>query len=227
MMTELASATVGPRGRVIHGTDAELAVQFYMRPVKDERESAKEGRPIFRDVPYVKIQIPGDKLSAWEGRVTEEHRMRFPRQWEMFEAGHRTEQIVGTPLKEWPALTASQVAQMNALGIYTVDQLAALSDTGLERLGMHARTLQKKARAFLEAATSTAPIEQLTAENERLKEEMAAMRKTQEETSAALLRANQLMEQMMASQKAAEEAAAVPPVPAKRGPGRPRKEALQ
>lgn len=247
---DFAQATVGPRGHVSYGTDEDLAVTFYMRPIKDERESATQGRPIFRDVPYVKIQMPGDKLSAFEAKVTQEHRLRFPRQWAMFEAGHTEQQIVGTPLREWPPLTAAQVAEMNALSIFTVEQLAGLSDTGLDRLGLHARTLQNKARAFLESAKSAAPIEHLTAENAQLRERLDALEATNRQALDALAEANRLMAQMKEQQTAAGAgggggggggaAFAVPPVasavtvapaagggpgqaPAKRGPGRPRK----
>src|SRR3546814_2370746 len=50
--------------------------------------------------------------------------LRFPQHWAQFEAGHTERQIIGTPLKEWPILSTSQVAEMNALNIFTVEQLA-------------------------------------------------------------------------------------------------------
>ncbi len=39
--------------------DAALVVMFYDRPVQDNFKSSKEGRAIFSDVVYIKINTPG------------------------------------------------------------------------------------------------------------------------------------------------------------------------
>lgn len=96
----------------------------------------------------------------------------------------------GTPLADWPTLGVSQVADLRALNIHFVEQLAAADDAALQRIGMGARQLQQKAKAFLEAAKGQAPLDRLVEENEQMKREMTILR--------------QQMAEMRASQEAAD-----------------------
>ena len=142
--------------RVQHGTDAGLFVQFYFEPIKDEDESVKAGRPIFFDREYIKIIPVGDKNTVVCEPVTEEHKQRWPIQYDSFKRQNQQPQE-GTPLDQWPPLTKSQVLMFKAANVHTVEQLAAVSDGNLVNLGMGARDLREKAISYIKSADSFAP----------------------------------------------------------------------
>ena len=100
---------------------------FYMTPKKDEAASVDAGRPIFKDVEYVKIIVPGGSTSVVDKPVRDDDRNRFRAAYEKFKAGD-SEQIVGTPLKEIPWLTRSQIEELAYLKVRTLENLAELND---------------------------------------------------------------------------------------------------
>ena len=93
---------------------------FHQREIINKRLSDEDGRPRFDLVDYVAINIPGNKNSRPVQKVTENHKIRWPRQWEQYKK--REEQIAeGTPINQWPYLNLAQVAEYKALGILTVE----------------------------------------------------------------------------------------------------------
>jgi hypothetical protein len=176
-----ASPTVKQSGsslHVEHGNDNNLYVEFRMEPIHQEYKSNEAGRPIFADMPFIKIMFPGDKTKVVDRPVEESDKHRFRPQWEAFE--RQSEQVTsGTPITEWTALTRSEAMELKALNIHTVDALAALPDTSLSWLG--ARDRREQAKAFLERAKGNsvdtklmARIEKLESDNTALKNELAA-----------------------------------------------------
>lgn len=169
-----AQATVGRGMTVSHGADDNLWVEFFYRPVQDPRATETEGRPIFREVPYVRIFMPGDKSTEVCRKVKDDDKMRFAKQWDAFQKG--AEPIVnGTPLDQWPLLSVAQIAEFKALHIFTVEALAGVADSTLHQLGIGGRAIVAKAKAFIEDAKGKAPMQALVAENETLKEQIAAL----------------------------------------------------
>jgi hypothetical protein len=148
-------------------------VKFFMEPVQHEGRSLEEGRPIFIDREMVSIVNPGSR-DEFVGAVDEQIRHQYAEQYKRWK-DTQTNVIEGTPLKEWSALRPSQVAEMNAINIYSVEQLALLTDAGVQRLGMGGLELRKKAQAFIEAAKDAAAIEKYAVENERLKNQIEAL----------------------------------------------------
>ena len=65
----------------IQGADGRLAVKFYRGLEEDKVATAIEGRPIFREVDCIKIQVPGDALTEIDRNVYESDKTRFPIQW--------------------------------------------------------------------------------------------------------------------------------------------------
>lgn len=57
----------------------------------------------------------------------------------------------GTPLDVWPAVTKGQVEHLRLLNIRSVEDVAAANDATMEKMGMGARVLRDKARAFISA----------------------------------------------------------------------------
>lgn len=188
----------------VRGADENLYAEFYIKPVKQNFASEEAGRPIFADVVYVKIMTPSDQLTQIDTIAREDHKARFPRQWAYFQnkqAG--MQQVVGTPVGEWPQLTASAAEELRAMKFFTVELIANANDGQLQKIGMIAgmspHSLRDKARAFLnlandsaEEAKREAELEALRQENERLKAETdKKLAEMQEQMKALLLMASE------------------------------------
>lgn len=137
--------------------DSLLHVTFYTKAIRDNYKSEKEGRPIFFDVPYVRILTPGNQLSEIDTPAREDHKQRFPLHWAAFENSQgKGEQIIGTPVEEWASITRSEAESLKAMKFFTVEQIAGASDLQSQRLGMNSTMLRQKAKAFLASAQDTA-----------------------------------------------------------------------
>ena len=150
-------------------------VEFYMESVEFKAESEKAGRPIFKEVPFIRIQHPGDRLNVLETKADDHYKRKYAQQWRAFEAG-MTGQVIGTPLEQWPQITKSQCKEAAYFGVRTVENLAEVNDAAIQRMGMGWMELRKKARDYLSAAAGQAPITALQAENERLRGEFEALK---------------------------------------------------
>lgn len=145
-----------------YALDKKLYVQFYTRAVMNNFKSAQEGRPIFDELDFVRIIIPGDRNNVVDTEVTPEHKMRFEAQYERFKK-NQEQAVSGTPLEVWPQMTVGMVAELKAQGVHTVEQLADLPD-GLAQKFMGSFALRQKAKVFLEAAAGQAANTKLEAE---------------------------------------------------------------
>jgi hypothetical protein len=183
------------------GADARLAVQFYKKSVKQDIASDEAGRPIFKEFDFVRIMIPGDNLTEIDTYAQESHKQRFPRQWAHYQnqvANH--EDIVGTPLDQWPQITRSQADELRGLKFHTVESIADCSDQQLQRIGMVAgmspHNFRLKAKAFLNLANDSAEVAHREAEMQALKQENA---KIKEETDAKLAAMQEQMSALLAA----------------------------
>jgi hypothetical protein len=185
----------------IQDADARLAVQFYKKSMRQEDASIEAGRPIFKEFDFVRIMIPGDNLTEIDTYAQESHKQRFPRQWAHYQnqvAGQ--EDVVGTPLDQWPLITRSQAEELRGLKFHTVESIAECSDQQLQRIGMVAgmspHNFRLKAKAFLNLANESAEVAQRESELQALKEENA---KIKAETDAKLSKMQEQMEALLAA----------------------------
>lgn len=135
--------------------DEKLHVRFFTLARIDVEASTKENRPIFKDVDYVEIMIPGDKNNIVVEPVWDQHKQRFPQHWEQYQRGVE-KQVVGTPLKVAPFLTPALVAQFATMHIVTLEQLAGLSDSQAGFPG--AQEFKRAAQKFLDMTGSNAAL---------------------------------------------------------------------
>lgn len=187
---EFASAQVSQQGSrlsVTHGGDDSLLVRFYLEPVHQGFESEQAGRPIYKDVPYIWIQFPGDRtrdirrkvdMIGKNGNVPDPD--RFPKQWAAFE---RQSEVVqeGTPLEEWGPVSKSTAMNYKALNIHTVEQLAACGDNVLHNMGTGGRTFRDKAVAWLKSTEGSAEVLRLQSENDQLRADLDMLKGQVEE----------------------------------------------
>jgi hypothetical protein len=185
----------------IQGADSRLAVQFYKKSVKQDIASDEAGRPIFKEFDFVRIMIPGDNLTEIDTYAQESHKARFPRQWAHYQnqvANHQD--IIGTPLDQWPQVTRSQADELRGLKFHTVESIADCSDQQLQRIGMVAgmspHNFRLKAKAFLNLANDSAEVASREAEMQALREEND---KIKAETEAKLSKMESQMEALLAA----------------------------
>jgi hypothetical protein len=145
--------------------DNKLFVQFYRRAIHNEFESNKQGRPVYFEQDYIKIIVPGDKLSQIDTPMDDHYKQRFGERYKKWLETNGADYFTGTPIDAWPVLTLSQKAELKHLNINTVEDLANCSDQlGQKIMGFNA--LQKKAKAFLIASDEVAAENELNAKVE-------------------------------------------------------------
>jgi hypothetical protein len=176
---------------------------FFIQPVHDQGESDRSGAPRFQNMEHVRLMVAGDQMNIPVLPVDETIRQRFAVQYARWKANRDDKHFDGTPLKEWPLLSPAQIAEFNANNILSVEQLAEIADTYVTRLH-DGRVWRKKAQDFLKLAKDSGVVMQQAAKIENLEEKVAELTKTILDLSARV-------------GKDEEE-------PARRGPGRPRRE---
>jgi hypothetical protein len=176
--------------------DAQLVATFRLQEFQNDAKTTKAGRPIYDDIEICEIRVPGsrevkvfpatefshwgdDPLTGRQVKVT--YAERFRRQYQQFkESAQQTKS--GTPLTHAPFLTGGRRAELRAMNIYTMEQLAAIEGAELKNLGPNGREFKNKASEYLTDAERNAPNSQLMAELEAMKAHAAVL----EDDNAAL-----------------------------------------
>jgi biotin operon repressor len=152
---------------VIHQKSAEadkaLFVQFNMEPHHNQAKSALEGRPIFEEREYIMIMVPGDKDSIVHRPAMESDKQRFWDRYERWKSKVGDHTTTGTPLKMVPWLNSSQVKELEYFNVYTLEQLAALSDNHAQKF-MGINALRQRAKDAITASKESAPLTAIRAE---------------------------------------------------------------
>lgn len=143
-----------------------LVLFFEEKAVKDERAS-RDGPAIFDTVHQVRVVVAGAR--GGEGPVYEMWRRkhdgtekigegfkRFAKPYGEWKDG-KTPAHTGTPLEQWPLMDVAMVATLKASHVYTVQQLAELSDGSLDTvLRRGGREWRAKAQTWLDEAKTAA-----------------------------------------------------------------------
>ena len=156
----------------IANADSHLHVEFYMYD-----------KAPFKDTPFVRIMVPGDKTNIIEQPVREHHKERFIRQWLYFQSQNSDGQVIGTKLTDWNKdapndFNDSQMAELQILKFQTVEQVATATDAQLQRIGMGAAGLRERARSYLtrkNQSISESELAKTRNELDELKAQMAAL----------------------------------------------------
>ena len=144
--------------------DDRLYVTFSRKPKLVVHASREAGRAIYKEVDFIRIMVPGDKLTVVEREIDEIDRRRFAARYEKWLAGAGNV-IEGTPLASLPKMTPAKIEEYKFFNVHTVEQLAAAPDSlGQKFMGFNGD--KQSAQAFIELAKGNAPIEKM---NEELK----------------------------------------------------------
>lgn len=161
----------------------QVAVGFGPIPVEDPEKTAEAGHPVFKEVEFVKIAVPGDRQSLYMQPATDRDRQRFPRAYAAFKS-RESNTLEGMPIEQWPQVTRALAMTLRAMNIHTVEALAEVHDGNLGNLGQQGRELRAKAAAFLKQAKDAASSQRLAAENAGLKDQIATLQQQFEHLAA-------------------------------------------
>lgn len=188
----MPSDTGGQRERVY--------VRFDLRPRQDDEASAREGRPIFNDVEYITIRAPGERDEVMRP-ISVEDRQRFAAQYSVWK---KTEGNVtglsGMPLAQWSQVTRSQVEELAFFHVRTVEQLADVSDSSLQRMGP-LRKLRDLAKDYVAKAKGDAPAV-------ALRQELAAAHETIEDLKRIVKEQGERLDALSSASKVESKAKA-------------------
>jgi len=165
---------------------SHLHIEFFSQTVEDEVATAQLGIPKFKDVEFVRIKYVGDKHSELVAPASDQTfcperreqimwKEQFPRHYAAF-AENRSILVDGTPLDELPGITGSRVAEFKAQRVFSVEALAGLDGTLLQRLGPGAREWKGKAETWLMKAREGALDTKLAAQNAQMQDQLASLR---------------------------------------------------
>lgn len=203
--------------------DNGQAIRFAKEAFEDRNKTIAQGRYIVRDVDIVYIKQIGEKdetpkvADEWINQLREQaygsngnppsvpmdQFDRAVKLLENFRKGFEN-QPNGFPVREWAVLTPSQVANMNSMETFTVEQVAGWNENAMARFGNGGREL--KAKAVLWLASGDQKAEQITAlevENKALK---AQLEKLAADVAAIRSEANEDRPQRGRPRKEAEAA---------------------
>lgn len=143
-------------------------VMFEIRTQEDRDATIKAGRYIAKDVDFVVITPAGSKDTVerkaedWIEDINRKASMSppsyNPAHVNHFNAMYKawkdkqTLPETGTPIKGWPVISPAEQENILSANVRTVEDLALLNESGLTRVGMGARALQNKAKAWIESA---------------------------------------------------------------------------
>lgn len=157
------------------GTNGFKPEQDTARPLFFKKSMLNKETEQLEEYEMVKIVCPGETLNVFVGKVTDDHRMRWPQQYERFQRGEA--QADGTPLSQWPEIAndIDLIDQMRAIRINTVEDMANMPDTAL-RLFHGSMEWRAKAKAFLDKHYKQKASEAAASENAEKDRQIAELR---------------------------------------------------
>lgn len=144
--------------------------KFTTRQEIDEPQTREMGTPHYRDVDIVIIKpderseltkTPEEFFQSIQDRIDRAPNMdeadrqmqaleRARRSYNNFKAG-RPEEIEGRPLAEWPRMTPGLIQTLQHIHIFSVEDMAAASDTQVGKVHNGVR-LREEAKRYIEAS---------------------------------------------------------------------------
>lgn len=152
-------------------------VEFEERPEEDRNETIKQGKVVLKAVDYAIIRPIGGKDAVekpalpWLEHIEKQAVSGdYPREWAKFfrdqYQGWKNGQEVqpnGMHVRNWAAIGRTQAEMLVAARVLTVEDLAQANEEALGRIGIGARELQNRARAWLQTAAQNGSAEELAA----------------------------------------------------------------
>lgn len=123
-------------------------VSFYDRDILSKFKTREEGKPVYITKVYVKIDIPFKEKDSINRPMQEKDMAKYPQQWEAYQSREKYE-MEGTVIENWNYLDESQIKMLKSAGIKTVEQVGAVDDNTVKRLGSNGRRMRDMAIKFV------------------------------------------------------------------------------
>jgi|GEM_PF-5631709 len=151
-----------------------LPATFSLEAIYDDAASTEQGKPVYRDVEMVTIKVGA--VDNVRHQVTDEDRRTYAAQYLAWKKSEGADPGVdGFPLAQWAMIPGKAVVKAFATyDIRSVEQLAALTDSTLERIGPY-KQLRQHARDWVAEAQKQAPLTKLRTENDELRSRVTAL----------------------------------------------------
>ena len=144
-------------------------IRFEQRPIEKRTES---GELRYEDVDFAMITAQGSKdttekiVAEWFPQIKQAARDgMYPPGWipvfeEMYKLWKETRQdpVIGTPVKNWPAISPSECKILLHSGVRSIEDLAEANEEFLGKIGMGARRLKQLAIDWVQANKTNAPL---------------------------------------------------------------------
>jgi hypothetical protein len=160
--------------------EAPQLVRFYTHEDYDRAASEREGRPIIKAKPYIEFPRAGE-IDILRREANEGDKQRFPEQWKRYQES-REDVPIGTPLATLFPGHPEIISTLRFFRCHTVEQLAEMSEHGMQKIGLGAFEWRNKARELMKAADGSKGYHQLQRQLEereatigKLQAQMAAM----------------------------------------------------
>jgi hypothetical protein len=121
--------------------------RFYPKWVRNNFKSKEQGIEVGEYQDFVLIISPGQKDEVHR-KANEQDQREYPNEYRSYKDG-KEHRISGTPIDLLPGIDVGRIASLKSLYIYSVEQLAELSDLSAQKVGMGAAELRKKAQDFI------------------------------------------------------------------------------
>lgn len=152
-------------------------------------DPAAPAKEIWEDVVFIRINIRGNDKIEVHRTASDADKRRFPYAWQEFQRGQQGA-LRGTHLSKIGMDTAT-IRSLNAKNVYTVEDLAMVSDNNLQNLGAGAREFRSKAADFVRTKDAVLAIDeernelraQVAKQAEQIAQLMALAEKLNEENA--------------------------------------------
>lgn len=159
-------------------------VTFEVRAVEDRNASREAGHYVAKDIDVALITPPGGNLTHEEEATAWLEKKREKRDpfADLYEKAYKAWKegqelpVHGTPIKHTPIFSPAEIQNCIHAKVFTVEDLIAASEQTIQRLGMGARSMITRAKAYMDNAESgkvAAQMEAMTARLEAMESELA------------------------------------------------------
>jgi hypothetical protein len=183
-------------GNVAGREERPPLIRFERTVKEDVVASRKSGRFVGLDVdialvtpPYSRDVMKHELPAYWKKLQNDVSSGRFRKEWldgylKAYDAWKSGQEIPlnGVPIRGWGVISPAVQENLTRMNILTVEDLAAVNDEGLKRIGMGSQELKNKAKAWLSQLNSKGPLTQEIAavrkENDILNAQVSSLMKT-------------------------------------------------
>jgi hypothetical protein len=168
----------GPHAGIVQfGNPNAAVVVFYKRSIVNPIRSEREGVRRYDDVDYVRVQHPGEKEQVVDRPVNNADKQRWPLQWKAY-SENREQTPIGIPIDLLFPSHPAIADNLRACNVQTIEQLAALSSSGMDSVGMGAQDYVNYAKQYLDTAHRGVGFHQMQAELKKRDDEIRSLSNT-------------------------------------------------